>query len=48
MEGYFWCWRGWLNIIKTSLKNKVNECTEKENKWMKQRVENILIIKTDF
>lgn len=30
MEGYFWCWRGWLNIIKTSLKNKVNECTEKK------------------
>lgn len=30
MKRYFWCWIGWLNIIKASSKNKVNESTEKE------------------
>lgn len=43
MKSYFWCWIGWLNIIKASSKNKVNESTEKEvmkiKTEMKQRIE---------
>lgn len=40
-EKVLFVWIGWLNIIKPSLKSKVNESTEEEIKKMKTEINEV-------